>query len=812
MYHYVFITEFGTTSGWGDSHTLISFFNINIITNVNFFLLFGVTGCFVIVVTSINTLRHQNETKKSSTSPHHQKNIQSKIVYYNFVFITYILSIFFLTFVLFFVFYLGIIDFYPNTDFFIIIGASGFFTLIILEFLSFSHIQHRSKQGMVISFFLVFIGLIGYYDFKILEPFLGVYLLIIFIFYKIVSYYVQREYPIRGFRSSIDLMPWDNKTKEILYNYNETGSFEISIILIILTLFILLFLLIKNPMSLFSRKTITRVHEISIMNFTYDLEENKYLFRLVALLLGNLLISFLVMTLEESKGDLEGKISYLIISLLLILVIPIIKRNLLIIPIAQSKFFTITLFDIYIGVFLGLCIITLNFLLIPISIVLIITRLLTKSDQTMENNKEISFTLATIGNLLILLAFLFYLGWWLLDSKYEGTGLNLFCITLICRYGFSFLRTFSNPSLIRYIIRRIIIIIPMFVGISIVVYGMLTFAGNPIDLLMSGQQCGNNPDCRAQTRAILEERFGLNDSPAIQWFNWFFHFLMGDFGEELVVGLGSVSKTIFARTLPTVELALIPTVLSLLISIPLGIIAAKRQYSLVDNSVAILVAFGVSVPIFFFIIVLILVLSLNMGILPSFGRELVQTDISSVNLEYIDWWLKGIPLEINIGFGEFNYYLKITTIQINDFISFSRWDLIFHWIIPVIAITLLSLALFTRLVRSGMLEVMRQDYILSARASGFSENLIVRKFALRNALIPVITFLGLALGNTLGGAPITETVISWPGLGRYAVEALVLADYAPIMATTMIVAVMIMLANLFTDILYSIIDPRIRIE
>jgi len=333
---------------------------------------------------------------------------------------------------------------------------------------------------------------------------------------------------------------------------------------------------------------------------------------------------------------------------------------------------------------------------------------------------------------------------------------------------------------------------------------MMTFAGNPVDLILAGRQCGDNPGCLEETRRLLNARFGFDSSPTIQWFNWFFHFLQGDLGQELIIGGSSVAVTIQQRILPTLELAILPLILSTLIAVPLGILAAQRQFSKTDNGIAVFVALGVSIPIYFLLILFILAFSGFFNWVPAFGR-LTPSNPIDINLFYANWYTGGIPIDF---FGFFNF----GSFDITGFIVWTQWDFIFHLFIPVIAVTMLSLALFTRLVRSGMLEVLRQDYIMSARASGFSEKAITNRYALRNVLIPLVTFLGLSLGGLLGGTPITETVISWPGLGTYAVLALTSLDYGPLMATTMIVAFMIMLGNLFTDILYSIVDPRIRIE
>ena len=148
---------------------------------------------------------------------------------------------------------------------------------------------------------------------------------------------------------------------------------------------------------------------------------------------------------------------------------------------------------------------------------------------------------------------------------------------------------------------------------------------------------------------------------------------------------------------------------------------------------------------------------------------------------------------------------------VNQLISWDVWDRFFHLVIPVVAITTISLVLYVRLVRSGLLEVIRQDYILSAQAYGFPQRTIIWKHALQNVLIPIVTYVGLSIGGLLGGAPITETVLGWPGLGRFAVAQFISYNYPMVMGIIMITAVMILLANLITDIVYSVIDPRVTL-
>ena len=303
--------------------------------------------------------------------------------------------------------------------------------------------------------------------------------------------------------------------------------------------------------------------------------------------------------------------------------------------------------------------------------------------------------------------------------------------------------------------------------------------------------------------------YGLDKPLYIQWINWFFHFLLGDMGQQ-ISNSSMVTYQVMARIGPTMEISFIPTIFAVFISIPLGIMASKKQNSITDTVILIFISIGIAVPIFFFIIVLIIIFALDFQMLPANGRTTGipgTYNLNGINYAYAKWYTNGFPLDINLGFFSLH-----THIPINMMFNLVKCDWLFHMIIPVLCITILGLALYTRLVRAGMLEVMRNDYILSARASGFSEKTIINKYALRNVLLPVLTVLGLSLGTVLAGAPITETVLNWPGLGKYAIDTLRIFDYNAIMATSMVVAIMILFANLFTDILYSVIDPRIRLE
>lgn len=312
--------------------------------------------------------------------------------------------------------------------------------------------------------------------------------------------------------------------------------------------------------------------------------------------------------------------------------------------------------------------------------------------------------------------------------------------------------------------------IPLFLGISMISFVVMYAAGDPIQLATAA-----NPRITEGQRQALRHYYGLDQPIPVQYLNWVSNLLQGNFGNSFYGGR-PVNEVIGSWLWETVKLQLVAIALSLLISIPVGVYSALKQYSKTDIAVTSFSLFGVSMPAFWIGIILILIFSYTLGWLPSAGAY-------------------GAPQLWNF-FG-----IRDPTL-----------DAILHIILPAAVLTYLSLALNVRLVRASMLEVMRQDYILAARASGLKERSVIYKHALRNAITPVVTYLGLSIGALLGGAPLTETVFSWPGLGRRFVTAAGNLDFPVIMGITMIITAMTLIANLITDISYAWIDPRIRVE
>ncbi|WP_353096816.1 nickel ABC transporter permease [Tissierella praeacuta] len=302
----------------------------------------------------------------------------------------------------------------------------------------------------------------------------------------------------------------------------------------------------------------------------------------------------------------------------------------------------------------------------------------------------------------------------------------------------------------KYILRRLLLLIPVILGVTFLVFTIMYFTpGNPAKLILG-------ESAQPEQVAALEEEMGLNDPFIVQYFRFITKALTGDFGRSYSTKR-PVFDEVFARFPATLKLTVAAMVIAVLIGIPVGIISATKQYSLLDSVAMIGALIGVSMPVFWLGLMLILVFSVHFKILPSSGSETIL-----------------------------------------------------HLILPAFSLGVGSAAIITRMTRSSMLEVIRQDYIRTARAKGVAEKKVVNKHALKNALIPVVTVIGLQFGQLLGGAVLTESVFSWPGVGRLMVEAIRQKDSPMVLATVVFISVTFSFVNLLVDLLYAFIDPRIK--
>jgi len=313
----------------------------------------------------------------------------------------------------------------------------------------------------------------------------------------------------------------------------------------------------------------------------------------------------------------------------------------------------------------------------------------------------------------------------------------------------------------KYILRRVLISIPVLLGITVVAYFIMSLVpGNFVDTLLI------DPKMTESDVALMEKKLGLDKPIFIQYLNWLKELLRGNMGYSFITR-EPVTDRIIERAGGTLLLASSAMFLSYLIGTPIGVLSAVRQYSIVDYASTFFSFLGVSAPSFFIGLAAIYIFSLRLDFLPTGGKRTIGIDFSVI-------------------------------------------DRIRHLILPATVLAWSHSSRILRYVRSSMLEVVHQDYIRAARSRGLRESYVVFRHALPNALTPVITLFGLQFPTLLGGSIITETVFNWPGLGRLAVEAIHTRDYPVIMAINLLAAVMVLIGNLLADILYGVVDPRIR--
>ena len=334
--------------------------------------------------------------------------------------------------------------------------------------------------------------------------------------------------------------------------------------------------------------------------------------------------------------------------------------------------------------------------------------------------------------------------------------------------------------MLAYIIRRFFGSIPTLLGVSIIVFLMLhLMPGDPAELLMGE---------RASEEALQEirEHLGLN-KPLHEQYGLFLKQLMkGDLGETIWTRQ-KVWVEVKQRFPATIELSIVALFISCVLGMLLGIISATKQYSIFDYLSMLGALVGVSMPIFWLGLVFMLIFALNLGWLPMSSRLSV-----------------GVDLEM------------ITNFYILDAILTRNWpalkDALWHIIMPAFTLSTIPTAIIARMTRSSMLEVLRQDFIKTAKAKGLSQFKVIFKHALRNALIPVITTIGLQFGVLLCGAILTETIFAWPGVGKWIYDAVMQRDYMVLRSGTLFLAGIFILINLCVDVLYAVINPRISVR
>jgi peptide/nickel transport system permease protein len=332
--------------------------------------------------------------------------------------------------------------------------------------------------------------------------------------------------------------------------------------------------------------------------------------------------------------------------------------------------------------------------------------------------------------------------------------------------------------MLSYTIKRIFSLIPVLLGLSLIVFFMIrAIPGDPAQIIL-GQLATK------EAVADLTEQLGLDKPWFIQYFTYLGGLFTGDLGESLRTK-APISGEIWPFLAATMELSFCAMLIAIFFGVNAGIISAWFQNSWFDYIAMVLALVGVSMPIFWLGLMEQWIFAINLDWLPTSGREEVRNPVEAItNLYVIDTLLAG---------------------RMDQF-----WDVIRHLVLPSLALSTIPMAIIARITRSTMLEVMRSDFIRTARAKGLRMFWVVYKHSLKNAIIPVLTIIGLQTGLLLGGAILTETIFSWPGIGRYIYEAINYRDYPVIQSGILVIAFIFVMINLIVDLLYAAIDPRIK--
>ncbi|MBN7759149.1 ABC transporter permease subunit [Nitratireductor aquimarinus] len=333
--------------------------------------------------------------------------------------------------------------------------------------------------------------------------------------------------------------------------------------------------------------------------------------------------------------------------------------------------------------------------------------------------------------------------------------------------------------MLRFFLSRLALLIPTFIGVSIVAFAFIRLLpGDPI-MLLAGER-GMSEERYQQ----LQSLYGFDQPLFVQYFHYMTDLLQGDFGTSIVTKRPVLQEflTLFPATL---ELSLSAIILAIAIGVPVGVIAAVKRGSWLDQTVMGAALVGYSMPIFWWGLLLIILFSGILGWTPVSGRiSLLYFFPPVTGFMLIDSLLSGQP-------GAFKSAVS-------------------HLILPTIVLATIPLAVIARQTRSAMLEVLGEDYVRTARSKGLPPRRVIGLHALRNALIPVVTTIGLQVGVLLAGAILTETIFSWPGIGKWMVDSVFKRDYAVVQGGLLLIAAIIMIVNLIVDVLYGLINPRIR--
>lgn len=334
--------------------------------------------------------------------------------------------------------------------------------------------------------------------------------------------------------------------------------------------------------------------------------------------------------------------------------------------------------------------------------------------------------------------------------------------------------------MLRFVVRRLLLLIPILIGLSILLFLWIrALPGSPATALLGER-------ATAEQIAAINERLGLNDPIWEQYWAYVRHLLEFDLGDS-VTTRRPVTDEFLERFPATIELALAAMFFSIVVGIPLGFLAAKRYGSFFDHFSLFASLLGISIPIFVLAIILKYVFAVRLGWLPTVGRISVLIDLETPT----------------------NFYV-LDAIIARDWAAL--WDVIKHLILPAIALGTIPLAIITRITRAAVLDVQNEDYVRTARAKGVAPRTVDGRHILRNAMLPIVTIIGLQVGLLLSGAVLTETVFAWPGIGTWLLAAIESRDYAVLQGGILIIAIVFVIVNLIVDVSYGFLNPRIRLS
>lgn len=340
----------------------------------------------------------------------------------------------------------------------------------------------------------------------------------------------------------------------------------------------------------------------------------------------------------------------------------------------------------------------------------------------------------------------------------------------------------NSKLILRYLVRRLLGLIPVLLGITLLVFTFLQFIpGDPATVLLGER-------ATPEQLASLRERLGLNQPLPLQYLAFLNQLLHFDLGQSILSGI-PVIKEIKNRWPATFELSVAALFIAIGFGIPAGIFAAVRPRSWLDYFTTGFSLFGISLPVYWLGLMLIYGFAVNLKWLPPSGR---------------------IGVDLSLSFQPLTGFYVLDALLRGD--GKALMDILAHLILPALTLGTIPLAIVVRMTRAAMLEVLSQDYIRTARAKGLKEWFVISRHALKNALLPILTVIGLQFGTLLGGAILTETIFAWPGMGSWIYEGILARDYPVVQGGVIFIAILFVLINRLVDLSYIFIDPRIQVN